>query len=223
MHTGRLFWGGNMSSSETENGAIPLILMLAGTGTLFLSMLGAGKVLWDVLSGTISISDAFRARLVWLAILFFAGWGISLFNIRVLHSWIQPPIICVFIWATLIGILFIYGRIIFRLYVEDFGPDQYIRYSIAFVAGFTALISLHLLIEDHDLRPCAIPIALMVFGHILLGGTHYIFRDAKFPPMVVSDFVWLLVMLVMTVLIGRHFGLLNPFRRILNAIFPGDA
>lgn len=210
---------------EDANKHARSILMLAGSALLFLSMLGASKILWGILSGggpSIGLDEVMKARLLWLGILFATGWTISLFNIRVLHCLAQPVVIQFFLCFTLLGILAIYGRIIFRFYIEDPRPIDHLRYILAFSAGFAALISLHLLVEGHNLRPCGMPIAVLVFIHILLGGMHYVFRDNAQSHFAWADAGWLLAMGLMFFLITRHFGLLNPLRYLLNGLFPAD-
>ncbi len=196
-----------------------LIMMFAGSGMLFLSMMGAGKLLWEIL-GDMNKPEMMGAKLLWLAILFLTGWVVSLINIRVFYDWVQPIIIQGFIWLTLGGILAVYARIIIRFYNQDFVEAQYVHYSLAFMAGFVALLSLHLLIEDHDLRPCAIPIAALAFVHILTAGMHYVFRNDSDPNFAIGDAGWLIFMVFMFLITSQNFALLAPFRNLLNDLFP---
>lgn len=195
-----------------------LTLMLLASGMLLASMLGAGKLLWEILGAVKPSTEMLVTKLAWLALLFLVGWIVSLVNIRVLHNLVQPLVINGFIWLILMGILVIYARVIFRFYNQDFSMEQYLRYSLVFIAGFSVFIGLHLLLEDHDLRPCAIPMAAMTFIHLIVAAFHYIFQDGN-PDFAAGDAIWLFVMFCICLLMVLHLGILNPFRQTVNRLF----
>lgn len=228
-----------MSSKETEQRSVPpfieepppahqsntpqfirLVLMLVGFITLLISMLGAGKLLWEILNSGLPDTDVLIAKLFWLVIPFTVGWIVSLINIRVLNNLLHPLMIRGFIWLILGGILSIYVRIIYKLYTQDFFAEQYLRYSLVFVAGFSALVGFHLLLEDHDLRPYSIPIALVTFIHLLTAVLHYVFQDGSNLDFAIGDGIWLFSMVSICLLMALHLGILNPFRQTLDRLFP---
>lgn len=195
-----------------------LAMMLVGAGALFISMLGVGKLLWEILIGDPPTIDELGAKLLWVAIPFLVGWIVSLIDIRVLNNLVLPLIIRLFMWLALVGILAIYVRTINRLYIEAFSASHYLRYSLVFIAGFALLVSLHLLLEDHDLRPYSMPILIMTLIHLLVAVIHYVFQDGD-PAFAMGDMVYFFFMLFMFILMSLHLGLLNPLRRTVDRLF----
>lgn len=193
-------------------------LMLVGSVTLLISMLGVGKLLWDILTDGIDHMDGLWAKLLWLVIPFLVGWIVSLIDIRVMNNLVQPLIIRGFIWLTLGGILAVYLRIIFKFYTETFAPDHSIHYWLVFFAGFAIMVGLHLLIEDHDLRPYAMPILIVALFHLLIAVLHYAFQDGD-PAFAMGDMLFFIFMLASCMLMAMHLGLLNPFRRMVDRWF----
>jgi hypothetical protein len=194
-----------------------LALMVVGASTLLISILGAAKLLLEILVGDSGADNALGAKLLWVAIPFLVGWIVSLIDIRVLNNLVLPLIIRGYIWLTLCGILLIYVRTINRLYTETFTADHFLRYSLVFAAGFAVLVGLHLLIEDHDLRPYSMPILIMALIHLLVAVVHYVFQNGKLA-FAVGDMVYFFLMLVIFILMALHLGLLNPFRRTVDRL-----
>ena len=192
-------------------------MMVVGAAVLLISMLGAGKLLVEILINGPSGINTLGAKLLWIAIPFLVGWIVSLIDIRVLNSLVLPLIIRGFIWLTLFGILAIYVRIINRLYTGDFTAEHYLRYSLVFAVGFAALVGLHLLIEDHDLRPYSIPILIMALIHLIVAVVHYVFQNGD-PAFVMGDVIYFFMMLFIFILMALHLGLLNPFRRTVDRL-----
>jgi hypothetical protein len=224
-------------SNETENGSIPPfienippalqgktartmrpMMMVVGASTLLIAMLGGGKLLWEILLEGLPSMDILGAKLLWVLIPFLVGWVVSLIDIRVMHSLVLPLIIRVFIWVTLFGILAMYVRIINRLYTEAFFVSHYWRYSLVLAAGFALLVGLHLLIEDHDLRPYSMPVLVMALIHLLIAVLHYVFQDGD-PAFAMGDVVYFFFMLIVFTLMALHLGLLNPVRRAVDRLF----
>ena len=227
-------------SNHTEHGSVPpfieepphtttlqskttqvmrMVLMMVGSITLLTSMAGIAKLLWDILSdGLPKENDMLAAKLLWLVIPFLVGWIVSLIDIRVMNSLVQPLIIRGFLWLTLIGILFVYLRVIFKFYNESFAQDHYIHYWLVFLTGFVGMVGLHLLIEDHDLRPYAMPILVVALFHLFLAVFHYAFQDGK-PAYAMGDMLFFVFMLGMCMLMAMHIGLLNPLRHTLDKMF----
>ncbi|MGC1377339.1 MAG: hypothetical protein WA821_14000 [Anaerolineales bacterium] len=223
-------------SSELKHGAVPPFfeetppgppektaqimrpaMMVVGAAILLISMLGAGKLLVEILISGPSGIDTLGAKLLWIAIPFLVGWIVSLIDIRVMNSLVLPLIIRGFIWLTLFGILSIYVRIINRLYTGTFTADHYLRYSLVLAVGFAALVGLHLLIEDHDLRPYSIPILIMALIHLLVAVVHYVFQNGN-PAFAVGDMIYFFLMLSIFILMVLHLGLLNPLRRTVDRL-----
>lgn len=195
-----------------------LAIMLVAVGTISISMLGGAKLLWDILNDGLPSIDMLSAKLLWVVIPFLVGWIISVIDIRLMNNLVLPIIIRVLIWLTLLGILAIYARTVQKLYTEVFSADHYFRYSLVFAAGFSVMVGLHLLIEDHDLRPYSLPILIAALIHLLVAVLHYVFLDGN-PAFALGDVIYFFSMLVIFSLMALHVGLLNPFRRAVDRLF----
>jgi len=198
--------------------AVRLAIMLVAVGMILVSILGGAKLLWDILNEGLPGMDMLSAKLLWVVIPFVVGWVISLVDIRVMNNLVLPIIIRIFIWFTLLGILAIYARTVQKLYTEVFSTDHYFRYSLVFAAGFSVMIGLHLLIEDHDLRPYSMPVLIAALIHLLVAVLHYVFLDGN-PAFAWGDVIYFFSMLVIFALMALHVGLLNPFRRAVDRLF----
>lgn len=204
---------------EKTTQTMRLVTMVVGLGALSIAMIGGGKLLWEILDeGLANNMDTLGAKLLWVAIPFLVGWIASLMSMRVMHNLVLPLFIRYFIALTLIGILALYGRVIQLLYLESFFASHYLRYSLVFVAGFTGLVGLHLLVEDHDLRPYSIPVLVMTLIHLFVAVWHYVFQDGD-PAFALGDTVYFVIMLFIVVLMALHLGVLNPFRQTINRLF----
>jgi hypothetical protein len=86
------------------------------------------------------------------------------------------------------------------------------------VAGLTAMVGLHLIIEDHDLRPFSIP--LLVISMIQLGLIvfRYVFTAAD-PGYLWKDLLFFFMMALFAYLMLAHIGLLKPLRAQLTDYF----
>jgi len=198
--------------------AVRLAIMLVAVGMILVSILGGAKLLWDILNEGLPGMDMLSAKLLWVVIPFVVGWVISLVDIRVMNNLVLPIIIRIFIWFTLLGILAIYARTVQKLYTEVFSTDHYFRYSLVFAAGFSVMIGLHLLIEDHDLRPYSMPVLIAALIHLLVAVLHYVFLDGN-PAFAWGDVIYFFSMLVIFAFMALHVGLLNPFRRAVDRLF----
>jgi hypothetical protein len=196
-----------------------MVMMLIGLGALGVSMLGGARLLWEILAeGLANNQDTIGAKLLWVAIPYVFGWIVSLISIRAMNNLVLPLIIQFFIAATITGITLLYGRVIQMLYMEAFSASHYLRYSLVFAAGFAALVGLHLLIEDHDLRPFCIPILVATLIHLFVAVLHYVFQEGK-STFAMGDLMYFVGMLVIVILMALHLGVLNPFRHTIDRVF----
>jgi hypothetical protein len=205
---------------DNQAQVVRLVLMLIGFGTLFLSVLGAGKILWEFLTKVKSTDvkpdpEIMVVKLLWLGILFLVSWVVSLINIRILHSWLHPLMIRGFIWLTIGGILALYARIIYKFYNEEFLSGQYPRYLGVLAAGFTVLVILQLL-EEQDLRLYSLAVLPLTLIHLLTAVLHYVFRNSNNLSFAMGDAFWLFFMLIMFVLIL----LLAPLQQMFERAIP---
>ncbi len=206
-------------SQERARRMMSMVTMIVGLGALTIAMLAGGKLLLEILSeGLSSNLNTVGAKLLWVAIPFAVGWMASLISIRGTNNLVLPLIIRYYIGLTVLGIALLYARVIQKLFLESFSSSHYLRYSIVFVAAFSALIGLHLLIEDHDLRPFSVPLLAMSLIHLVVAVSHYVFLDGD-PVFAMGDLFYFLSMLTIVMLMALHLGILNPFRNSIDQIF----
>ena len=146
-----------------------------------------------------------------LGITYALGWLTAVVGIRVYGNLILPILINLLMWVCLAGICYLYVEILDRLYQQQYVFMQFVKYVFVMITGLTALVGLHLVIEDHNLRPFAFPLlfismiqlGLIVFRYVFVGGKSlYIFGDLFF----------LFGMSAFSIMMLAHVGLLDPLR-----------
>ncbi len=203
---------------EQRRRQIRQVLTLVAFSALTIAMLGGVRLLWDILTDGLELAGLFP-KLVALGLSFILGWIVTLVCIRALGDLIMPLVVRVYILLTAAGILFLYARVIYKLFVELFDPAvHYLRYSFAIGAGVMVLVGLHLLIEDHDLRPFSIPFLIGGVVHLAAMVIHYVFIEHA-RPNVEGDVYFFGLMMVVSVLMLVHLGIFNLPRRLINLAF----
>ncbi|MDX9991832.1 MAG: hypothetical protein RBS68_07240 [Anaerolineales bacterium] len=195
-----------------------MMTMFLGWGALTVAMLGGGKLLWDILTDGMQMAGLW-AKVISLSLAFLLGWVVSIVCIRSYANLVLPLIIKVYVFVAASGILILYGRVVHKLYIGVFNPDvHYLRYSAAIGIGFAVLVGLHLIMEDHDLRPFSIPFLFGGVMHLTAMVTHYVFMEGKQENIVGDVYFFGLVMLI-SLLMLAHFGIFNLPRRLIRYFF----
>jgi hypothetical protein len=86
------------------------------------------------------------------------------------------------------------------------------------LGGLTALISLHLLIEGHDLRPFSIPLLFICVVQLFAIIRRYIFVGAK-TGYLLSNLTIFVVMVSISALMLAHLGMLSFIRDFIDGLF----
>jgi hypothetical protein len=194
------------------------ITMALGWITLTVAMLGGTKLLWDILTDGFLL-ESIWAKVISLGLTFLLGWAVCLICIRAFGNLVLPILIQIYIFLTVSGILVLYGRVAYKLYIEQFVANQhYMRYSLAIGIGFAVLVGLHLLIEYHDLRPFSIPFLVAGVLHLSSMVFHYVFMNGSQENVLGDVFFFGIVMLI-AILMLLHLGIFNLPRRIINYFF----
>ena len=92
-------------------------------------------------------------------------------------------------------------------------------YLLIVVAGLGALIGLHLIIEDHDLRPFAVPLLIINLIQLGLIVFRYVFTTGANPAYLLNDIFFFLAMSAFSIFMLVHIGLLAPIRAQLTNYF----
>lgn len=196
----------------SQRGMLSLVMLLVSVGTLTIAMLGGAKMAYDVLGPEKEVHIDLSSAVIALAITYALGWLTSMVAIRVYGNLILPLLINWLMWACLVGICLLYVEILERLYMQEYVFGQFLKYVFVMSAGLAVLVGLHLIIEDHNLRPFSFPLlftsmiqlGLIVFRHVFVGGKSFIF--------ILGDLFFLFGMSAFSIMMLAHVGLLNPLR-----------
>jgi hypothetical protein len=96
---------------------------------------------------------------------------------------------------------------------------RYWAYLIMLAAGLAAMVGLHLILEDHNLRPLSIPLLVISMIHLGLIAIRYVFTDTAKLDYLWKDLLFFFVMGLFAFLMLAHMGLLTPLRSQLTHYF----
>jgi hypothetical protein len=203
---------------EKRRQGLSHITMVLGWITLTVAMVGGAKLLLDLLTNGLNM-EGIWAKVISLGLTFLLGWVVCLICIRAFGNLILPILIQAYIFLTVSGILVLYGRVAYKLYMEQFVAEHhYMRYSLAIGIGFAVLVGLHLLIEYHDLRPFSIPFLVAGVIHLSSMVFHYVFMNGS-QENVLGDVYFFGVVMLIAILMLLHLGIFNLPRNIINHFF----
>ncbi|MDL1911107.1 hypothetical protein FBQ81_10555 [Chloroflexi bacterium CFX6] len=198
--------------SISQRGMLSLAMSVVSLSALGISMLGGAKLAYDVLANPDGTKTNLFAAALALGITYLVGWLTAMVAIRVYGNLILPILINLLMWGCLAGICYLYVEILVRLYDQKYGFWQFWKYVFVMLAGLTVLVGLHLIIEDHNLRPFSIPllfVSLIQLGLIVL---RYVFIGSEHPFYILADLFFLFGMSAFSALMLAHVGLLDPLR-----------
>jgi hypothetical protein len=203
----------------SQRGMLSILMLLASMSALGIALLSGAWLVFDILGTGLEnslITLPVKGLVIGLA--YAVGWLTAMIAIRVYGNLVLPFIINYLIWGCLIGVCALYVLILQRLYDQEYNLLRFFAYLIMMTAGLGAMVGLHLIIEDHDLRPLSIP--LLVISMIQLGliVIRYVFTDAN-PTYLWKDLLFFLVMASFGYLMLAHIGLLKPLRMQLTQYF----
>jgi len=198
----------------SQRGLLSVLMLILSISTLTAALGGGGKLILDLLSeGLMGISSSLWAKTIVLVLAYIFGWLAAAVSIRVYANLILPVIIKVYAWATLVGVSMLYIIILQRLFKQLYDLQHYLTYFVIIVVGLVALVGLHLLLEERDLRPYAIPWFVINLGQFGLIVFRYIFMDPVKANYLITDLLFLFAMTTFSILAAAHFGILKNLRR----------
>ena len=201
-------------------GMLSIITMLVSLAALTLSMGGAAKFILDVFNDGLEDSlDGLLVKIIVLGIAFFFGWVVGLVSIQLFGNLIYSIIITIYGWACLLAVSGLYLKVIQKLYVQKYDSLHYWAYLLMLLGGLFVLICLHLMVEDHDLRPFAIPLLIISVIQLFAIIIRYVFVANPNGWMLFGDFSIFGVMISISALMLAHIGILSPLRDWVNGLF----
>lgn len=201
-------------------GMLSIVTMFASLSALTVSMGGAAKLIFDIFDD--GLADNLQGLLVKVTVLgfsFFFGWGIGLVSIRGFGNLVYPLIIKIYAWVCLGAVSILYIKVIQKLYMQKYDGLHFWAYLVMLLGGLFVLICLHLLIEDHDLRPFAIPLLIISVLQLFVIVFRYVFDANPNGLMLFADFTIFIVMVSISALMLMHIGILSPLRDQIGELF----
>ena len=210
--------GGRVS----QRGLLSIVMLLASIGALGFSLIGGVKLISDVFGegGLTSASlDGLGIKVMVVGLAYGVGWLTAMIAIRVYGNLVLPILINWFIWGCLAGVCFLQVMVLQRLYQQGYDLLHYWAYVSVVGAGLAAMVGLHLIIEDHDLRPFSVP--LLIISLIQLGMIvyRYVFNDVGDASYLWKDILFFFGMTAVSIFMLAHWGLLKPLRKQLTQYF----
>lgn len=195
----------------SQRGMLSLAMSLVSLAALGIAMLGGAKLAYDLLANPDRVKTSLLAAVIALGITYALGWLAAMVAIRVYGNLILPILLNLVMWVCLAGVCYLYVEILQRLYLQQYDFGRFLKYVLVMLAGLTVLVGLHLVIEDHNLRPFSIPLLFTSLIHLGLIVLRYVFVGGKFI-YIFGDLFFLFGMSAFSILMLAHVGLLDPLR-----------
>jgi hypothetical protein len=190
---------------------LSLVMLLVSIGTLGIALLGGAKLAYDLLGPSKEVHPGLPAGVIALGITYTVGWLSAMVAIRVYGNLILPILLNWIMWVCLAGICYLYVEIMERLYLQKYEFWQFWKYVFVMLAGLAVLVGLHLVIEDHNLRPFSFPLLFLSMIQLGLTVYRYVFMGGN-SIYILGDLFFLFGMSAFSVLMLAHVGLLDPLR-----------
>lgn len=205
----------------SQRGMFSILMFFASILALGFALLGGAKLIFDIFDAGLTESiSGLGPKVLVVGLAYAVGWLTAMVAIRVYGNLVLPFAINFLIWGCLIGVCTLYLLILKRLYMQGYDLPHYVAYVIIMAAGLAAMVGLHLIIEDHDLRPLAIPLLIIAMIQLGLIVFRYVFTTLASPAVYLwRDLLFFFMMGAFAFLMLAHIGLLKPLRRQLTDYF----
>lgn len=203
----------------SQRGMLSLLMFLASIGALTIALIGGSRLVYDIFSiGLENSLSTLPVKAFVVGLAYAVGWLSAMVAIRVYSNLVLPFVINILIWVCLIGVCALYLLILQRLYDQEYNLLRFWAYLMIVAAGLAAMVGLHLILEDHDLRPFSIPLLIISMIQLGLIVFRYVFTEAD-PAYLWKDLLFFLAMAACGFLMLAHIGLLTPLRTWLTSYF----
>jgi hypothetical protein len=201
-------------------GMLSIITMFASLAAVTASLGGGAKLVYDIFNDGLANSLAgIWVKVTVLGLAFLFGWVVGLVCIRGFGNLVYPLVIKIYTWVCLIAVGILYIMVIQKLFIQKYDDTHFWAYLMILLGGLFVLLCLHLLVEDHDLRPFAIPLLIISVLHLFVIVYHYIFTTHASGQRVIGDFAIFIVMISISALMLMHIGILSPVRDQISEVF----
>lgn len=207
-------------SSISQRGLLSISMLMFSIGGLTIAMLAGAKLVFDIFNvGLLEFLDGLVIKVIVIGLAYIVGWITAILAIRVYGNLVLPFIITFYIWACLIAICTLYLLILQRLYNQEYDLFRFMAYIMIMASAAAAMIGLHLVLEDHNLRPLAIPVMMISLIQLALIVLRYVFTPDARPAYLIYDLIFFAGMAAFSIFMLAHIGLLGPIRRRITYYF----
>ncbi len=204
----------------SQRGMLSISMLALSMGALTIAMLGGARLVLDIFSvGLEGSLDSIGTKAFVVGLAYLVGWLTAMVAIRVYGNLILPLLINLATWGCLVGVCVLYVLILQRLYTQGYDIAHYWAYIMIMGAGLGAMVGLHLIIEDHDLRPFSIPLLLINTIQLLLIIYRYVFNPPNDNSFLWNDLIFFFGMSAFSIFTLAHIGILEPLRMQLTSYF----
>jgi hypothetical protein len=203
----------------SQRGMLSILMLMASMGALGIAFLSGGWLVLDILGvGLENSLPTLPAKALVIGLAYVIGWATAMVGIRVYGNLVLPFIIHYLIWGCLIAVCALYILVLYRMYDQTYTLVRFLAYLTIVAAGLGGMVGLHLIIEDHDLRPLSIPLLVISMTHLALIVFRYVFTQAN-QDYLWTDLIFFFMMGSFGYLMLAHIGLLTPLRTQLTNYF----
>jgi hypothetical protein len=196
-----------------------ILMLMASMGALGIALLSGAWLVFDILEVGLQASLAtLPAKVLVIGLAYSVGWVTAMVAIRVYGNLVLPFLIKYMIWGCLVGVCLLYVQILGKMYDQEYDLLRFGVYLFIMAGGLGAMVGLHLIVEDHDLRPLSIPILVICMIHLGLIVFRYVFTSAN-QAYLWKDLLFFLAMASFGYLMLAHRGMLTPLRSQLTHYF----
>ena len=206
--------------SISQRGLLSIAMLLFSVGGLTIAFLAGAKLVFDILRfGLFESLDGLLIKVIVVALAYFVGWATAMLAIRVYGNLVLPFIINIFIWGMLVAVCSLYLLILQRLFNQQYDEFRFIAYLMIMIAAVGGMIGLHLILEEHNLRPLALPLLIINLIQLGLIVFRYVFVPNPQLGYLINDLIFFAVMTAISIFMLAHIGLLAPLRTRLTNYF----
>lgn len=204
----------------SQRGLLSIALLIVSIGALGVALLGGLRLVMDIFD--VGLENSFNiigVKAIVISLAYGVGWFTALVASRVYGNLILPMLIYWIIWGCLAGICVLYVLILQRLFSQAYDMPHYWAYLMIIASALGALVGLHLIIEDHDLRPLSIPLLIISLFQLALIVYRYVFTVNAQSGFLWKDLLFFLGMSAFSIFMLAHLGILEPLRARLTDYF----
>ena len=195
--------------------------MLVGLAALTLAMGGGFWLILNVLkNGLMDNLEITIVGLMPIGLAYLAGWIFSILSIRAYNNLVFPLIVRYYCWFTLTGALVLYIKVIQKLFIQGYHFPNFLAYNFILLGVLLALFGLHLLPEEHDMRPFSVPIFLVGLLQLWVMMIRYVFFPVNGNGIYIFGDLFIFgIMQTIAGLMMAHNGIFNPLRKSIADFF----